>query len=200
MIESDRDLLGVAVVGFAKPRKVCAQERQGKTVRKVLDRRRTPQSVVLIEGVVDAKDVLILSDVVDRIKDELVGPKIRRWNELQQTLRNGAEVGGGNYPVGPERAVRSSGGLPYAGAVLQRDGRNVGSEGTTGGATGKIAGALGGTKYGRIAAILRQSGSVGLAGAVSLVGEKEKRVILPDRPANGCTEEILVKGARVSAK
>src|SRR5258708_31805087 len=130
VVESHGDLLGVAVIGLAESRQVGTKKRQSESIGKVLDRRRTPEDVVLIEGMVDPENVLVLRNIFDRIEYERVGSEVGRWNKLQQALRNAAEVGGRNHPSWKQCAIGSPCGLRHARAVLQRDRRNIGAKRT----------------------------------------------------------------------
>ena len=84
MVESHGDLLGVAVIGLAESRQVRTQKRQSESIGKVLDRRRTPEDVVLIEGMVDPENVLVLRNIFDRIEYERVGSEVGDGNKLNK--------------------------------------------------------------------------------------------------------------------
>ena len=99
MVESHGDLLGVAVIGLAKSRQVRAQKREGESIGKMLDCGGTSEHVVLIEGVINPENVLVLRNILDRIEYERIGSEVGRWNKFQQALGNAVEICGGNDPV-----------------------------------------------------------------------------------------------------
>ena len=100
MVESHGDLLGVAVVGLAKSRQVRSQERQGEAIGKMLDRGRTPEHVVLIEGVVDTENVLVLGNIFDGLNTNVLAPKLGSGTNFSKPWETLLKSAVGMTPLG----------------------------------------------------------------------------------------------------